>query len=133
MEKWWNNRLKEGTTINPDKLWLEKNPYGTKPLTKCKYAEPDLINDYQNQWKDVVIISVLYEDYKMFAKELGQKYIDPPNTFSRKLRELCPKIPPSRQRKIDKKSTVKVYLMPALEVCRKEFESKLNKEIDWNL
>jgi len=132
IENWWYNRLKDGTTIYSDRLWSEKKTYGTRPLTKCKYAEPELIKTCQNRWKHLVIISVIYEDYKMFAKELGQKYIDPPNTFGRKLRKLCPKIPPSRQQKIDKKNTVKIYRMPPLEVCRKEFERKLNKEIDWN-
>ena len=97
------------------------------------HARPGLIDDYQRKWNTLVIISILYEDYKMFSKDLNMKYPEPANIFGRKIRDLCPKIPPARQKTINGTKSVKVYLMPELQICRKEFERKTNREIDWDM
>jgi phage/plasmid-associated DNA primase len=86
--------------------------------------------DSTANWIESYETRKFYEDYITFAKNIGDRYPLPQNSFGVELRKVCPSI-------TRKKDTVYgrqewCYFFPPLHQCRNYFESLVNIPIPWD-
>jgi hypothetical protein len=92
-----------------------------------------------DEWLSDIPTIRLHEEYIQSAKPLGFSRIEDIATFSRRLRELCPKITGPRRKSLpvqfappsmtDKRANCLNF--PSLEEARKEFEKECRWPVQW--
>ena len=83
-----------------------------------------------DSWQDKVGNKLLYNDYKDFIIDSGGKDMTSNIAFGRELKKLCPLIKDTRMTIDDHTEPAKSF--PNLTQCRKQFESIVNIQVDWN-
>ena len=129
----WYERLREGTTLNPARIWVKRTGVSTIQLTDCKYADSGRIKQYQRKWIQQVITGIFYTEFQMFMKEIGRSnYKLDRGTFVKELRKCCPSIGKGKRIILEYKGPKAYALtMPPLKVCRSEFEKRFGIKKNW--
>jgi hypothetical protein len=90
-------------------------------------------NTANGGWKDEIEVKELFNSYKSFSDDIGAKgYRLSPMHFGRRLREMNPGM------RTERATTVLdgrpyLYYLGDLESCRKDFESLIKIQIDWDV
>lgn len=85
--------------------------------------------DPNDPWPEMIDRGELIASCKRWVKDRYLKYYERDMTFSRDLREMCPSMEVKRAR--IEGSLGRVISLPSLESARKEFETFIGHEIDW--
>lgn len=101
--KFWYHRLKEGTILREHDSWHE----------------------------DFVQSEKIYAQYVDFSQKLGKIYLASPELLSRKLREFCPCIIPTRGY-VSVTKQARGLKCSTLKACRTAFEKSLGQTVDWD-
>jgi phage/plasmid-associated DNA primase len=106
VEKFWYDRLREGTLRKED-----------------------------DQWKGHVPTEDLYREYIEYAKQIGGHYLLSDSQFGKEVKRLCPQVD-KRKPKAEHPSCgngrKNHYVFPALDECRKAFQQLVNIDLQWS-
>ncbi len=114
------SQIEEG--MDPvQKFWLERLRVGV--ILKGHY-----------RWEDFAPTAALYTEFLEFNRNLGHNYAPAPNSFARKLKNLCPGL---ARKKTQKQTSINAndrewsLYFGSLDECRTRFERILGQSIQW--
>ena len=106
VEKFWYDRLREGTLSKED-----------------------------DQWNGHVPTEDLYREYIEYAKQIGSRFLLSDSQFGKEIQRLCPqkeKRRPKSEHPNYGNGRKWHYFFPALEQCREAFEKLVNIQVQWS-
>jgi phage/plasmid-associated DNA primase len=101
------------------KFWFQK-------LQDGFFAETEAAG----KWPEYILSQTLYQYYVNYAEDLGSRRKLPDFQFGKELRLLCPGI--ERKRMTTGNARPRIYVLPDLKTCRRDFEKLLNMDLPWD-
>ena len=131
--RFWYERLREGTTIDPARRWHQYRSGRYTQLTDCEHADSERIKSYQKKWANQVVTGIFYTEFQRVMQEIGRSnYKLDRGTFVKELKKLCPSIGKGKRIILGHKGPKAYALtMPPLSECRAEFEKRFGIKKNW--